>query len=248
MSLIDYHKSTTLELLALTNKVRSLISHWSEDGRYKEAVLKNIISRFLPEKFTIGTGFVIKQTENRGDHLSSRQIDLLIYDDASPVLFKEGDFVILTPDAVRGIIEIKANLQNQRLTDIVRQANENGKFIFSGKEDKIRPFFNGIFSYEGYNNSFDIQNFIRTFKGGESPFLEECNFKNYSVNHVVLNKDWFVKVWAEDEDPHSLYHVVDLAFPFFISNLTDMLSDESVRRNNFIWYATNKEINLNCKF
>ena len=130
MSLLDYHKTTTKELLALTNKVRSLITHWGEEGRYKEAVLKNIIRRFLPEKYTIGTGFVIKQTRTRGEHLSSRQIDLLIYDNDSPILFKEGDFVIVTPDAVRGIIEIKANLQNQQLSEIVRQANENGKFIF----------------------------------------------------------------------------------------------------------------------
>lgn len=100
MSLIDYHRNTSEELLALTNKVRNLINHWGEDGRYKEAVLKNVIKRFLPEKFSIGTGFVIKQTEIRGEHLSSRQIDLIIYDNASPLLFKEGDFVILTPDAV----------------------------------------------------------------------------------------------------------------------------------------------------
>lgn len=86
MSLIDYHKTTTKELLTVTNKVRNLITHWAEDGRYKEAVLKNVIRRFLPEKYSIGTGFVIKQTANRGEHLSSRQIDLLICDDSSPVL------------------------------------------------------------------------------------------------------------------------------------------------------------------
>ncbi len=71
MSLINYHKNTSRELLALTDKVRNLITHWGEDGRYKEAVLKNVIKRFLPEKFIIATGFVIKQTESRGEHLSS---------------------------------------------------------------------------------------------------------------------------------------------------------------------------------
>lgn len=248
MSLLDYHKTTTAELLALTNKVRSLISHWGEDGRYKEAVLKNIIRRFLPEKFTIGTGFVIKQTNVRGEHLSSRQIDLLIYDDASPVLFKEGDFVILTPDAVKGIIEIKANLQNQQLSEIIRQANENGEFIFSGKKDKKHYFFNGIFSYEGYNNSFDMVRFSHRYLEGELPFLEDINFKKYKVNHVALNKDWFIKIWEEDEYPHSLYNIEDLSFSFFISNLTDMLSNKSVKRNNFIWYATDKELNLRLQF
>ena len=127
MGLIDYHKTTTKELLALTNKVRNLIKHWGEDGRYKEAVLKNVIKRFLPEKFIIGTGFVVKQTNQRGEHLSSKQIDLLIYDDSSPVLFKEGDFVILTPDSVRGIIEVKANLKNQGITEVVRPDFDTSK-------------------------------------------------------------------------------------------------------------------------
>lgn len=248
MSLIDYHRTTSKELLALTNKVRNLITHWGEDGRYKEAVLKNVIRRFLPEKFTIATGFIIKQTQNRGEHLSSRQLDLIIYDNASPVLFKEGDFVILTPDAVRGIIEVKANLQNQDLTSILRQANENGKFIFSGKDDKKQKFFNGIFSFEGYTNGFHVDTFAQNYNSSNTEFQEDNDYKKYKVNHVSLNKDWFVKVWNEDAEPHSLYNIQDLSFSFFISNLTDTLSNKSVKKNNFIWYATDKELNLVRQF
>ncbi len=248
MSLIDYHRTTSNELLALTNKVRNLILHWGEDGRYKEAVLKNVIGRFLPEKFTIGTGFVIKQTANRGEHLSSPQLDLIIYDDASPVLFKEGDFVILTPDAVRGIIEVKANLQNQGLTNVLRKANENGKFIFSGKDDKKQKFFNGVFSYEGYTNNFIMDTFEQNYKDSNTGFIDDPDYKNFKVNHVSLNKDWFIKTWNADANPHSIYKIQDLSFSFFISNLTDTLSNKSVEKNNFIWYATDKELNLVRQF
>lgn len=248
MSLIEYHRLTSRELLALTNKVRNLIDHWGEDGRYKEAVLKNVIKRFLPEKYSIGTGFVIKQTENRGEHLSSRQIDLIIYDDASPILFKEGDFVILTPDAVRGIIEVKANLQNQGLTQVLIQANQNGKFIFSGKEDKEQLFFNGIFSFEGYNNAFNLDVFRENYIASNLDFFEDDNYNQFKVNHVSLNENWFVKVWQEELHPHSLYNLNELSFSFFISNLIDTLSNNSVQRNNFIWYATDKELNLARQF
>ncbi len=247
MSLINYHKNTSRELLALTDKVRKLITHWGEDGRYKEAVLKNVIKRFLPEKFIIATGFVIKQTESRGEHLSSRQLDLIIYDNASPVLFKEGDFVILTPDAVRGIIEVKANLQNQNLTNILRQANENGKFIFTGKDDKEQKFFNGIFSFGGYT-TFDVDIFAQNYTNGNLDFLEDVDYQRFKVNHVSLNKNWFIKVWNDDLLPHSLYNIQDLSFSFFISNLTDTLSNKSVIKNNFIWYATDKEPNIVRQF
>jgi hypothetical protein len=248
MSLIEYHRTTTSELLALTNRVRSLIAHWGEDGRYKEAVLKNVIGRFLPGKYTIATGFVIKQTENRGEHLSSRQLDLIIYDDASPVLFKEGDFVILTPDAVRGIIEVKANLQNQGVTTILTQANENGQFIFSGKIDKTKKFFNGVFSYDGYAGDFNLDTFSENYQNSNIGFLPDPEYTKFKVNHVSLNKDWFVKTWNADRNPHSLYNIQDLSFSFFISNLIDTLSNKSVKKNNFIWYATDKELNLVRQF
>lgn len=248
MSLIDYHRTTSSELLALTNKVRSLITHWGEDGRYKEAVLKNVIGRFLPEKYSVGTGFVIKQTQNRGEHLSSRQIDLIIYDDASPVLFKEGDFVIMTPDAVRGIIEVKANLQNQGVNGVLRQANENGQFILSGKEDKTQKFFNGVFSYEGFENNFVMQTFVDNYLQSNTDFSADPDYLKFKVNHVSLNKDWFIKVWNNDANPHSIYNINDLSFSFFISNLIDTLANKSIRKNNFIWYATDKELNLIRQF
>lgn len=248
MSLIDYHKTTTKELLALTSKVRSLIPHWGEDGRYKEAILKNVIRRFIPEKFSIATGFVVKQTEQRGEHLSSRQIDLIVYDDASPVLFKEGDFAILTPDAVRGIIEVKANLKNQGITPVITQANENGEFIFSGKYDKRQSFFNGIFSYDGFTNKFRMPEFTASFTAANQPFEDAPDYEKFKVNHVSLNKDWFLKVWNGDTQPHSLYNIEDLSFPFFIANLVDLLAGRSVTKNNFIWFATDKELKLKKQF
>lgn len=247
MSLVEYHKITTKELLAVTNKVRNLINHWGEDGRYKEAVLKNVIRRFLPEKYSIGTGFVIKQTANRGEHLSSRQIDLLIYDDSSPVLFKEGDFVILTADAVRAIIEVKANLQNQNLNTVVRQANENGQFIYEGRSDKKLNFFNGVFAYEGYNN-LNPDTIAQNITQANEEFNAHAGFSKFKVNHISFNKDHFLKFWPKEEPPHSVYRIEDLSFSFFIANLVDTLSNKSVTRNNFIWFATDKELNLLQRF
>lgn len=49
LSLVEFHKATTDELLAVRNKVRNLVTHWPEEGRYREAILKNIIKRFYLE-------------------------------------------------------------------------------------------------------------------------------------------------------------------------------------------------------
>jgi hypothetical protein len=248
MNLEDYHRSTTRELISVSNKVRNLIDHHGEDGRYKEAVLKNIIRRFLPEKYLIATGFVIKQTDNRGEHQSSKQIDLIVYDNASPVLFREGDFVILTPDSVRAVIEIKTNIQNQGLQEIIQQANENGEFIFSGKVNKNQLFFNGLFGFEGYQNAFQTETIRDHIIAANEAFVNAQDYQKFKVNHISLNKDWFLKYWPDEENPHSLYNIQELSFSFFISNLIDTLANNSVRRNNFIWYATDKELNRRLQF
>ena len=52
-----FHESTSKELDVIKNRVRNLIGrNWGYEGRYKEAILKNVIRRFLPKRYDIGTG------------------------------------------------------------------------------------------------------------------------------------------------------------------------------------------------
>lgn len=244
MSIVDYHKATTKELLAVQDKVRNLVPHWGEDGRYKEVVLKNIIRKFLPSRFSISTGFVVKQTAVRGEHVSSRQIDLIIHDINNPILFREGDFVILTPDSVVAIIEVKTNLRNARLGEVVARANDNGKFIYDGKEDKEFPIFNGIFGYEGYTVRPNMETIIDNISNANSFYRDDVDFEKFKVNHIAFDRNWFLKYWWNEEAPHSIYNIEDLSFSFFISNLIDFVASKSVDRNSFVWFAADKELNL----
>jgi hypothetical protein len=250
MDTIKFHKSTTKELLAIKDRVRNLINHWGLDGRHQEAVIQTMIQRFLPEKFRIGSGFVVRQTLERGNHEPSNQIDLIIYDTSFPILFKENDFVILTADAVLGIIEVKANATNQGLQKIVEKSNENGKFIFEARYDKSKPFFNGIFSYEStVNNDVTIAKAIKTSweKLGANEYKQ-----NFAVNHISLNQDLFYKFWQNEwlkkSEAHYLYEIKELSFSFFISNLMDWISENSVIENSNLWFPVDKSIVVKKKF
>ncbi|SIT94655.1 DUF6602 domain-containing protein [Pontibacter indicus] len=250
MNTLDFHKSTAAELLALTNRVRNLVRHWGEDGRYKEAVLKSVIQRFLPEKYRISTGFVVKQTNQRGTHESSNQIDLLIYDTSYPVLFREGDFVIVTPDAVEAIIEVKANITNQGLLGVINKANEVGEFIYNGRSPNSKPIFNGIFSYAANVRQVStLREAIETSSHAENFTGERCK---YMVSQISFNKDYFYKFWQHeqllDNPAHYIYELHDLSFSFFISNLTDFLSGTSVFDNNHLWYPVDKSIQVRSHF
>ncbi len=250
MNTLEFHRTTSKELLALKDRVRNLVLHWGEDGRYKEAVLKSVIQRFLPSKYKIATGFVVKQTNQRGKHNSSKQIDLIIYDTAFPVLFKESDFVIVTPDAVRGIIEVKANIANQGLTNITKKSNEIGKFIFNGKTDISAPFFNGIFSYEGFNNLNNIDNIRNKVIKAKMDFNTDPNFTKYRVNHICFNTDLFYKYWEQENvgNRNIVYKISELSFSFFIGNLLSYLAGQSVIENSNIWFPVDKSIEVLGKF
>ncbi|WP_297099704.1 DUF6602 domain-containing protein [uncultured Draconibacterium sp.] len=250
MDTIEFHKSTTKELLAIKDRVRNLVNHWGEDGRHQEAVIKTMIQRFLPEKFKIGTGFIVRQTRQRGNHQPSKQIDLIIYDTSFPILFRDNDFVILTADSVLGIIEVKANATNQGLEQIVKKANENGKFIFDARTDKTKSLFNGIFSYESTIGNVDtISNNIK------NPWDEletESNRQYFGVNHISLNQDWFYKFWEHEHidgnPPHYLYKIKELSFSFFISNLMDWIGGTSVIENSNLWFPIDKSIEVRKRF
>lgn len=250
MNTIEFHRTTGKELLALKDRVRNLVFHWGEDGRYKEAVLKSVIQRFLPTKYAIATGFVVKQTALRGKNHSSKQIDLLIYDTSYPVLFKESDFVIVTPDSVRGIIEVKANLENLELTKVIKKANEIGEFIFNGKTNTAIPFFNGIFSYDGFRTLNDIDIFRDGIINASTDFINDQNFTKYRVNHICLNVDWLYKFWEQEEagSQNFVYKISELSFSFFIGNLMDFLAGQSVIENSNLWFPVDKNIEIKGKF
>jgi len=213
----EFQKSITKELDTIKNRVRNLIgsSHWGEEGRYKEAILKNVIRRFLPSNLSIGTGFVIRKENNREPKIS-KQIDIIIYDNTIPILFLEGDFVITTHKNVKGIIEVKTKIRNGEFHQIIDKFEENGKLI-------EKDIFNGVFSYD-YDDDINSQSIDQILKRA----------KGY-VNHISLGPDVFIRFWKREDrgrlnllaencqnDFYNIYNLKGLSFSYFISNLLEL--------------------------
>ena len=224
----EFQKSITKELDTIKDRVRNLIgsSHWGEEGRYKEAILKNVIRRFLPTNLSIGTGFVIRK--NNDEPQVSKQIDIIIYDNTIPVLFSEGDFVITTYKNVRGIVEVKTKIRIGELQEIIQKAKENGELI--GKN-----IFNGIFSYE-FDDNVDSHTVDRALSGA----------KGY-VNHISLGPNVFIRFWKREDrnrlhppvencnnDFYNIYSLDGLSFSYFISNLLELTC--SFNPNDRWWF------------
>jgi len=224
-----FHESTTKELDVIKNRVRNLIgdNNWNEEGRYKEAILKNVIKRFLPKKYLVGTGFIVKGDWEK--YKCSNQVDILIFDSSYPILFSEGDFYIVTPNSVKAVIEVKSNIENQDLSKIIKKMNSVGEFIGKNK------IFNGIFSFEGYdtpNNNVMRRKVEDKIKHGFE------RVKPMFVNHISLNQNIFMKRW---NSKFSVYRLKDLSFSYFISNLIYHVTDKPIENESKMWFPENKE-------
>ena len=119
---LAYHRSLAAELNAVKDRVRYLIRHWPTDGSFKESILRSVLKRHLPESVFIGTGFIATATD------CSKQIDVLIVDKDHPRLFWDGELIIVTPEAVRAVIEVKTGLDGpQRSTTLMTTLASNKK-------------------------------------------------------------------------------------------------------------------------
>ena len=234
----DFQKSINRELSLTKDRVEFLIgdANWGDVGRYKEAILRKTISQFLPSNLNIGTGFIIGNNDhvNGQEGRISSQLDIIVYEDKSPVIFKEGDFVIITENAVRAVIEVKTKIinysnpanngQDNALNKIIEKTNRLNQFETFRPIGNHRKKFVGIFSYE-YEQNFS-----------HNRVNEALTLSNGIVNHISLGPNKFIRYWENTiglNPPveyqgrcYIRYNLTDLSFSYFISNLLHIVADE----------------------
>jgi len=264
MDVLAYYESLSAELNALKDRVRQIIgkAHWQSDGEWKETMLRSVLRRHLPISVGVGRGFVISPEK------SSPQIDILIYDASKPVLYRDGDFVLITADAVWGIIEVKTKLARGNLEESVNQLTKSLEFArreqvsarrrarevadrgawvaehSSGVSSGVpinRSIFGGLFAYE------------TTFSAGRSGAVgkylaEACGREpNRVIDLVSFGESLFTRWWGSDPQGQAryecwhTYEVVRQAPGYFVSNVLQFIT-ASVTSNRMLWFpAEGKE-------
>ncbi|MGI0493529.1 DUF6602 domain-containing protein [Alkalinema pantanalense CENA528] len=108
-------------------------SHYPSIGTYKERLLIETLRNYLPNSLTVGTGFVMfphnDSTPKAGMHHDrlnkcafsiSQQCDILVFDgNQHPPVFRDGDFVVLRPEAVKAVIEVKGSISLKETRSLV---------------------------------------------------------------------------------------------------------------------------------
>jgi len=180
MDNLAYFQSLTQEVNALKNRVRYFIKdrHWLSDGQWKESVLRAVLRRHLPKSLGIGSGFIVT-----GEEIST-QIDIIVYETTKPILFQDGDFVVVTPDLVRAIIEVKTKVVRADLPEIIEKLAIT--HYLTASTGLCQPFV-GLFSYEhqGCDHNAVLETLGSTVQG--------CSRRN--THCVSLGNDLFTRFW-----------------------------------------------------
>ena len=136
----SYYLSLSEEFSAIQDRLAMLVDHLPTLGNYRESLLRSFLSRHLPDKYHVASGFVLGK-----NHSPKRQLDILIYNQSeySP-FFRESDLVVLPVDAVRAIIEVKTTLDSSQLDKSMELLDDTIK-----RETVQLPFFKGIYAFHG---------------------------------------------------------------------------------------------------
>jgi hypothetical protein len=230
MSELDYFRSITEELDALKNRVRHFIrnKHWLTDGEHKESVLRAVLRRHLPLTTGVGRGFVIT---NKGP---SPQIDILLYDQTKPLLYHDGDFVIITPDACQGMIEVKTKLTPTKLGQAIQKLVKCRVFV---SRTALAVPFVGLFAYD--HNGLNHKPLLKYLKAA-SQRRGGC-----LLNCVSLGPNLFARYWECAPENRIMpvhiyraYKLRNIAPTYFVHNAIEALCPQSVGDNNRLWYPT----------
>ncbi len=205
-----YWESINSSLESTKDRVRNLIGgrHWLTEGTYKEIILKKTLERHLPEDLSICTGFVCNK-----DKISS-QIDLLIIDKSAYTLFKEGDLVIVTPSAVRAIIEVKTRLESMSKIDkALAKLSKNVKLCNQTLSNKRTSLWSGLFVYESDDKIKDVLLSLNN----------SWNEHEGYINCVAYGSNEFVRYWFDYDGQHEhrwvSYNLANLAAGYFVGNM-----------------------------
>ena len=161
--------------------------HPGEFGMYRERIVGELLKPYLPEKFAIGTGFIITHKNNR-----STQCDLIIYDKESTPIIENGEQRFFPVECVVGVIEVKSKMSKDNLKKALVKLSNIKKL----REDinPKNPYVKRKLSKIEFNPLINPYDQIATFLICES--LE--------FNLSECKDEFFVDVYADKDK--SLYH------------------------------------------
>ena len=109
--LMEYYSSQAALMLAQYDNINRLLGptdDWTHPGDFCEILFRDFLRKFLPPSLSADKGFFYGRAALEGDDTHCPEIDIIVHDTQQyRPIFRMGDFVIVQPQAVRGMIQVK---------------------------------------------------------------------------------------------------------------------------------------------
>jgi hypothetical protein len=203
----QYYQGITQQLRSEVDFINSLFEHQGVKGEGNENVLRDLLIRFIPKRYGVGTGVVIDQ-----HGISSRQCDIVIYDTfLYPPILSLTHSHLFPVDIVYATIEVKTTLDSQS----AKEALQNVASV--RRLDYIRQDFGAISAKAG--------EYIVGIYRSTPPIGVVFAYNSDAIQDETF-KNWFAPVDNEDITTQpSLVGCLDIGMTGFIpEHLTEEAS------------------------
>lgn len=232
-------------------------AHRGEDGRFVETLIRIGLSRFLPKELEVLTGFILrpavkagtgKRKRSKGEDIASTQLDIIIYNTARyPVYQRFGDYVVVPPEGVVGVISVKKTLS---LMDIEKEtaalAAVGHLCVASNSEQEVRGPFLGLVGFQSnIKNSKKLPVERKVFERLCKAFpVKGRNRYDWLPGYVGVLSDWSLhkrKPGTQNRAEYLFFkHKEDemhMGFQFLIHDILGVYYDKSRGGNGGIGYT-----------
>ncbi|MCI6265330.1 MAG: hypothetical protein MR598_00600 [Erysipelotrichaceae bacterium] len=206
------------------------IQHNLEDGKYREYLVKNVLTKVIPSKYSITNGFIIDSNNN-----ISQEMDIIIYDKNYVPPFFEETYTVVPIEAVIAIIQVKTTLTKQALQDSIDNLNSINK-LESKTGGKIISATGGLLTEKrfiapykiivSYKTDYsDTHSFIDNMKYVDMLYIVEKG-KTLTIKHrknidAIVNKD--KNQLLEEQKNYNVEEIKDSRLAFFTLNLLEKM-------------------------
>ncbi len=113
----EYYQRIQDKLLIQKEIIDALLKNQNTGVRsdYYEAIVRDLVRENVPKAFSVSRGIILnKEGQN------SEECDLILYESSSfDAWFQSGEIVVVSPEAVRAVIEVKRTLNHRNIHDAI---------------------------------------------------------------------------------------------------------------------------------
>ena len=235
----------------------NLFAHAGDRGEFRESIMQKFLRPYLPYCYGLASGAVFDE-----NGVSSRQIDIVIYDEIfSNILFRNESNSLFPCEAVYGNIEVKSILTTEELNISVDNISSIKKLVradsdmmdllpfrrinlgagLSYPETKCNPYLGILFAYDGLTEQTVLNNLTERMSSiHDKQELPDFVF-NLKRQYMILRTklqgtDAVPAPIGQDFDTFSYMQLGDDVLPIFFLTVNTVLNQLILRAPNFDQY------------